>query len=104
MGFLSPINLLFGLSLAALVLIYLRARSRPTIDVSSLMLFEEVPAPVAESRFLRVDLLFWLELSALAMLTLAVAGLYLRSSAPRGPHQTHALVFDLGAAMGAFDG
>jgi aerotolerance regulator-like protein len=104
MGFLSPINLLFGLSLAALVLIYLRARSRPTIDVSSLMLFEEVPAPVADSRFLRVDLLFWLELSALAMLTLAVAGLYLRSSAPRGPHQTHALVFDLGAAMGAFDG
>ena len=32
------------------VIIYLRSRSRPTIEVSSLMLFDEAPAPVASRR------------------------------------------------------
>jgi aerotolerance regulator-like protein len=104
MGFLDPAKLVFALSLAALVLIYLRARSRPTIDVSSLMLFEEIPAPVAKSHVLRVDLLFWLETLALSALTLALAGLYVRSTEPAGHHQRHALIFDLGAGMGAIDG
>jgi hypothetical protein len=103
MGFLSPINLLWALSLGVLVAIYLRARSRPTIDVSSLMLFDEIPAPVARSRVLRVDLLFWLELAGLAALSLAIAGLYVRSAVPLGTHRVHALIFDLGAGMGASD-
>jgi hypothetical protein len=103
-GFFDPINLVFALSLAALILIYLRARSRPTIDVSSLMLFEEVPAPVAQSRILRVDALFWLEMLALAALTLAVAGLYIHGTEPAGRQRSHALIFDLGAGMGALDG
>jgi len=100
-GLLNPLNLLYALSLAALVAIYLRARSRPTIAVSSLMLFEEVPAPVAKSRFLRVDRFFWLEALALGAMTLALAGLYLRVNQPAGRSHLHALVFDLGAAMGA---
>jgi Aerotolerance regulator N-terminal len=102
-GFLSPANLIYAASIALLVLIYLRSRSRPTIEVSSLMLFEGAPAPVSASRRLRVDLLFWLETFALAALTLAVAGLYMRRSVPAGPHRSHALVFDLGAGMGATD-
>jgi hypothetical protein len=102
-GFLNPASLVFGLSLAALVLIYLRARSRPTIDVSSLMLFDEVPAPVAKSRVLRVDALFFLESIALAALTLAVAGFYIRAARAAGPHPSRALVFDVGAGMGAAD-
>jgi hypothetical protein len=101
LGLLNPLNLLYALSLAALVAIYLRSLSRPTIDVSSLMLFEEVPAPVAKSRLLRVDRFFWLEALALAALTLAVAGLYLRVNQPAGRNHRHALVFDLGAGMGA---
>lgn len=104
MGFLNPVSLLFGLSIAGLVLIYLRARSRPTIEVSSVMLFDEVPAPVARSRVLRVDVLFWLEMFALAALTMAVAGFYIRTTRPVGIHRNHALVFDLGAAMGALGG
>jgi Aerotolerance regulator N-terminal len=100
-GLLSPLNLLFGFSLAALIAIYLRAKSRPTIEVSSLMLFEEIPAPVAKSRMLRLDLLFWLEALALGALTFAVAGLYLRTNQAPGPGRRHALVFDLGAGMGA---
>jgi hypothetical protein len=100
-GLLNPLNLLYALSLAALVAIYLRALSRPTIEVSSLMLFEEVPAPVAKSRLLRVDRFFWLEALALGAMTLAVAGLYLRVNQPAGTNHRHALVFDLGAAMGA---
>lgn len=104
MGFLDPANLVYAASLALLVLIYLRARSRPTLEVSSLMLFEPVPAPVAKSRILRVDLLFWLELLALGALTLAAAGLYVRRSEPAGPHRSRALVFDLGAGMGALEG
>ena len=101
MGLLAPINLLYAASLAALVLIYLRARSRPTIEVASLILFEEIPAPVAKSRFLRLDLPFWLEALALTALTLAIAGLYIRSRRPPGHFRRHALVFDLGAGMGA---
>jgi hypothetical protein len=95
------LNLLYALSLAALVAIYLRARSRPTVEVSSLMLFEEVPAPVTKSRLLRIDRFFWLEALALGALTLAVAGLYLRVNQPAGRSHRHALVFDLGAGMGA---
>ena len=101
MGLLTPLNLLYALSLAALVAIYLRARSRPTIEVSSLMLFEEIPAPVAKSRLLRLDALFWLEALALGAMSLAVAGLYVRSHRAVGPAHRHALVFDLGAGMSA---
>ena len=101
MGLLNPLNLFYALSLAVLVAIYLRALSRPTLEVSSLMLFEEVPAPVAKSRLLRVDRFFWLEAFALSALTLAVAGLYLRVNQHSGSSHRHALVFDLGAAMGA---
>ncbi|HKV53356.1 MAG TPA: BatA domain-containing protein, partial [Candidatus Binataceae bacterium] len=104
MGFLNPASLLFGLSLGVLVLIYLRSRARPSIEVSSLMLFEEIPAPVAHSRLLRLDLLFWLELLALAAMTMAVAGFYIHGRQPAGSHRMHALVFDLGAGMGATDG
>ncbi len=101
MGLLKPANLLYALSIAALIAIYLRARSRPTIEVSSLIIFEEAPAPVANSRVLRLDLPFWLEALALAALSLAIAGLYFRVYGVAGGHRTHALVFDLGAAMGA---
>jgi len=103
-GFLDPLNLLLGLSLAALVAIYLRAQSRPTIEVSSLALFKETPAPVARSRVLRVDLLFWLEAAALAALTLVSAGFYMRASEPVNRPLRRALIFDLGASMGAVDG
>ena len=104
MGFFNPASLLCGVSLIALVAIYLHSRARPTITVSSLMLFQEVPAPVAKSRILQVDLLFWLEALALAAMTLAVAGFYLLGPRPVGPHQLHALVFDLGAGMEARNG
>jgi von Willebrand factor type A domain/Aerotolerance regulator N-terminal len=103
-GFFNPASLLLGLSLLVLVAIYLRSRARPTINVSSLMLFEEVPAPVAKSRILRVDALFWLEALALFAMTLAAAGLYVFGQRPRGPHQLHVLVFDLGAGMQARSG
>jgi hypothetical protein len=103
-GFFNPGSLLCGLSLVALVAIYLRSRARPTISVSSLMLFEEVPAPVARSRVLRLDVLFWLEALALAAMTLAAAGFYLLGPRPVGRYQLHALVFDLGAGMAAIDG
>jgi hypothetical protein len=103
-GFFNPGSLLCGLSLVALLAIYLRSRARPTIRVSSLMLFEEVPAPVVRSRILRVDVLFWLEALALAAMTLAAAGLYFLGPRPVGPHRLHALVFDLGAGMEAIQG
>ena len=76
MGFLNPISLLWAVALVILALIYLRSRSRPTISVSSLMLFDEVAAPVTRVRHVRIDPLFWLELAALTALVLAVGGLY----------------------------
>ncbi|HLX04986.1 MAG TPA: BatA domain-containing protein [Candidatus Binatus sp.] len=104
MGFLNPQNIIYGLSLALLVLIYLRSRSRPTIEVSSLMLFDEAPAPVASVRQVRLDPLFWLEMAALAALTLSIAGLYVMRPPSPGHGRSHALVFDLGAGMSAHDG
>ncbi len=103
MGLLNPHNFIYGLSIALLVLIYLRSRSRPTIEVSSLMLFEEAPAPVASVRHVRIDPLFWLEMATLAALTLAIAGLYVMRPPSPGHGRSHALVFDLGAGMSARD-
>ena len=104
MGFLDPIYLLSGLSIAALILIYLSARSRATIEVSSLLLFDADQVPVSRVRFLKLDLLFWLEVAALAMLSLALAGLYLKMTPIPSSHRRHALVFDLAAGMGAVEG
>ncbi|HUA33444.1 MAG TPA: VWA domain-containing protein [Candidatus Binataceae bacterium] len=101
MGFLDPRNLLWGVSLAVLVAIYLRSRARPTIDVSSLMLFDEVPAPSASMRQVRFDLLFWLEAAALCALTLAIAGFFVRIPERPAHGRSHALVFALGAGMTA---
>src|SRR6185312_2537786 len=94
MGLLNPRNLAWLASLAMLVAIYLRARAKPTLEVSSLILFDEIAAPVASSRVLRTDLMFWLEM----------AGLYIRATTPAAHHQSRALIFDLGAGMGARDG
>jgi hypothetical protein len=102
-GLLNPLNLLFGLSLAVLIAIYLRAQARPTLEVSSLMLFEEAPAPVARSRLLRLDLLFWLQAATLVALTLAAAGFYVRTAAPPNRLRQRALIFDLGVSMDARD-
>ncbi len=104
MGFLNPNNFIYGLSLALLVLIYLRSRSRPTIEVSSLMLFDDASAPVASVRNVRIDPLFWLEMLTLAALTFAIAGLYIMRPPSPGHGRSHALVFDLGAAMSAREG
>jgi len=104
MGLLNPQNFIYGLSLALLVLIYLRSRSRPTIEVSSLMLFDEAPAPVASVQHVRIDPLFWLEMATLAALTFAIAGLYIMRAPSPGHGRSHALVFDLGAAMSAREG
>ena len=104
MGLLNPQNIVYGLSLALLVLIYLRSRSRPTIEVSSLMLFDEAPAPVASVRHVWIDPLFWLEMATLTALTLAIAGLYVMRPRTPGHGRIHALVFDLGAGMSAREG
>jgi len=103
-GLLNPQNIVYGLSLALLVLIYLRSRSRPTIEVSSLMLFDEAPALVASVRHVRIDPLFWLEMATLTALTLAIAGLYVMRPRTPGHGRIHALVFDLGAGMSAREG
>jgi Aerotolerance regulator N-terminal/von Willebrand factor type A domain len=103
-GFLTPANLLWALSIVALVTIYLRSRSRPTLEVSSLMLFDEAPAPVASIRHVRLDLLFWLELAALSAMVLGIGGLYVMLPARIGHGRAHALVFNVGAAMSATDG
>ncbi len=104
MGFLDPRNLIWGLSIAVLVIIYLRSHARPLIEVSSLMLFDEQPAPAASVRRVQFDPLFWLEVAALAALTLAIAGFFVRIPEAPAHGRSRALVFDLGAAMGATDG
>lgn len=104
MGLLNPYNLLWAASLAVLIAIYLRSRSRPMLEVSSLILFDEAPAPAVRMRYLRLDLLFWLELATVSAVVLALAGLYLRTTASAGQVRSRALVFDVAAGMGARDG
>ena len=104
MGLLSPNQLLWAISIAILLAIYLRSRSRPTLEVSSLLLFDEAAAPTTRVRHLRIDPLFWLEMAALAAITLALAGLYARTSRASARGQNRALVFDLAAGMAARDG
>jgi hypothetical protein len=60
MGFGSPQNLLYLAALPVLVLIYLRARSRRNLEVSSLRLFEEVLRVTPRGRRFQTDRLFWL--------------------------------------------
>jgi hypothetical protein len=103
-GFLNPVNLLYAGSIAVLVAIYFRSRARPTIEVSSLMLFEQAAAPVSRVRTLRTDLLFWLEVAALALIVLGLAGPYVEGPPAVFAGRSHVLVFDLGAAMGARQG
>jgi hypothetical protein len=103
-GVLNPSNLLWAISIAILLAIYLRSRSRPTLEVSSLLLFEEAAAPTARIKHLRIDPLFWLEMAVLGAITLALAGLYVRSSPAAARGRTRALVFDLAAGMGAREG
>jgi hypothetical protein len=103
-GFLNPNNLLWALSLAVLFAIYLRSRSRPTLEVSSLLLFDEAAAPSARVRHLHIDPLFWFEVAVLGALSLALAGLYVHGAAAAAQGRSHVLVFDLGAGMGARSG
>jgi hypothetical protein len=103
-GFFHPFGLFFLLSIPLLVLIYFWARSRSTVEVSSLILFEELPVPVARLRSLHIDLPFWLEVVTLSALSLAAAGLYLRMAWAPESHRPHALVFDLGVSMGTREG
>jgi hypothetical protein len=103
-GLLSPNHLLWAISIAILLAIYLRSRSRPTLEVSSLLLFDEAAAPTTRVRHLRIDPLFWIEMAALAAITLALAGLYVRTSHASARGQNRALVFDLAAGMAAQDG
>ena len=104
MGLLNPNRLLWAISIAILLAIYLRSRSRPTLEVSSLLLFDETAAPSARIRHLRIDPLFWLEMAVLAAITLALAGMFIRT-VPAAVHgKNRALVFDLAAGMGAREG
>jgi len=103
-GLLNPQSLLWAISIAILLAIYLRSRSRPTLDVSSLLLFDEAAAPTTRVRHLRIDPLFWLEMAVLGAITLALAGLYIRSSSGAARGRTRPLVFDLAAGMGAREG
>jgi hypothetical protein len=103
-GLLNPNNLLWAVSIAILLAIYLRSRSRPILEVSSLLLFEEAAAPVSRVRHVRIDPLFWLEAAVLGALALALAGLYVRSAPTAAHGRNRALVFDLAAGMGAREG
>ncbi|HKD67927.1 MAG TPA: VWA domain-containing protein [Candidatus Binataceae bacterium] len=104
MGFLNPLYLLFCLSIGVLILIYLSARSRSTVEVSSLLLFAASQISVSKARVLKLDSLFWLEAAALAALALGLAGLYMKMAPIPTGHRRHALVFDLAAGMGARKG
>ncbi len=104
MGLLNPNHLLWAISIAVLLAIYLRSRSRPTLEVSSLLLFEEAAAPSARVKHFRIDPLFWLEVAILGAITLALAGLYVRTVRAAARGRNRALVFDLAAGMGAREG
>ncbi len=101
MGILNPAAFPFVSLLGALVLIYLRQRTRTRIAVPSLLFWADVPEDRVRSRRFRPDLLFFLQ----ALLFLLLIGGFLHPywsrtvTEIRGDRQI--LVFDLSASMQA---
>ena len=84
--FANPLAWLFAGLFAVLIALYLWERSRRTVTVPSLLLWEVIPQSTARATRFIPDWLFVLQALLLLLLITGLAGPYL-SNAPAGPRQ-----------------
>ena len=101
MGILNPAALPFLSLLGALVLIYLRQRTRTRIEVPSLLFWTDVPEDRVRSRRFRPDLLFFLQVLLLLLLIGGLLHPYWSRAVTETRGDRQILVFDLSASMQA---
>jgi von Willebrand factor type A domain/Aerotolerance regulator N-terminal len=102
--FANPAAWLFGGLFAVLIALYLWERSRRTVTVPSLLLWQVIPPAKARSTRFVPDWLFVLQSLLLLLLIAGLAGPYL-SSAPAGRASERAVfVVDCSASMQAREG
>ncbi len=104
MNFLAPLGLLFALFLPAVILLYLLKLKRMDINISSTLLWRQsVEDLKANTPFqkLKRNLLLFLQLLIIALLTLAVARPVLELGGLKG--QSFIVLIDNSASMGASD-
>ena len=104
MSFLAPLGLLLGLLAIPLFALYFLKIRRKKVTVPSLLLWEELAKAERLARpfdRFRSNLLLWLQLLLLALVTLAFARPYLASEV--APARSLVLVLDTSASMAATD-
>ncbi|AEE96729.1 VWA domain-containing protein [Mahella australiensis] len=103
MNFINPWGLLFGLSIPAIILLYLLKQQHEDVEVSSTFLWrmalKDVQASQPWQRFKR-NLLLLLQLLAAAVMTLMIARPYLASQAQG---YDYVVILDASASMRAVD-
>lgn len=105
MGLITPIGLLLLTLALPIIALYLLKRRREDVLVSSTLLWERMLRDLeanAPWQRLRRNLLLFLQLLALALLVLAAARPFLRTSEVRGRNLV--LIVDTSLSMGALDG
>jgi len=98
MSLLSPLGLVWLAGIPVLLWLWRLASTRRLIQIPSLIPFEQLHRKAALRRsHLVVNLLFWLQLSALALLAIALANPFVL----RRPAKTMLVIVDTSASMGA---
>jgi len=100
----EPLALLFGGLFGLLVLYHMWERRRRPVVVPSLLLWHVVSEDVIRARRFRPDLLFVLQVLALAAMILGLARPYLSGVAGSEPTGRHILVVDTTASMQSREG
>jgi Mg-chelatase subunit ChlD len=101
----SPAGLWLGLLAVPVVLLHVLRPRRPAVEVSSTYLWRQVAEPVSVAapwQRLRPSLLLFLQLAAVALLTLAVADPVRVTPAPLARHTV--FIVDASGSMAALDG
>lgn len=101
MGFLDPAALLFSALGGVLIALALWERRRPTVDVPSLLFWQQVPEDRVRATRWRPDLLLLLQLLLLGAVVGGLARPYLGGAASTDTAVRHVFVLDVSASMQA---
>ena len=102
--FANPAAWLLAGLLAVLVALYLWERSRRTVEVPSLLLWQVIPTSTARATRFVPDWLFVLQALVLILLVAGLAGPYLSRPPSGRPSERAVLVLDCSASMQAHEG
>ncbi len=104
MGILNLLALAYLGTIALLVLIYLFKKKRKVIHVSSFIPWRELRESTVRTRFFLADILFFLQIAILVLLTLSLARPYITSTTQGFTGKDIILLVDTSASMQAREG